>query len=123
MLIQKLETTLQTHPMARSRLIAGLIILGALLSAAPAIALEVGVASCDITPDVKAHAVPLAGYGERKGQPSTGVHDSLRAKVLFLRDGKTSTALVTCALRSVTPHLKQHTFQRATDSGLTASIS
>jgi len=69
-------------------------------------ALDVGAASCDITPDVTAHKVPLAGYGARKSQPSTGIHDPLHAKVLFLLDGKKSMALVTCDLRSVTPLLK-----------------
>src|SRR5436190_5853406 len=82
-------------------------------------ALDVGVASCDITPDVAAHKVPLAGYGARKSQPSTGVHDPLHAKVLFLRDRKKSMALVTCDLRSVTPLLKQQALQKAADVGLT----
>src|SRR6516164_6631699 len=50
-------------------------------------AVEVGVASCDITPDVKKFKVPMAGYGARKGEPATGVHDPLHAKVLMLRDG------------------------------------
>src|SRR5882762_20807 len=82
-------------------------------------ALEVGVAACDITPDVAAHKVPLAGYGARKGQPSTGVHDPLHAKVLFLRHELKSMAVVTCDLRSITPQLKQQTFQKAADLGLT----
>ena len=71
--------------MARSRSIAVAGLLGVFLAATPMKALEVGVASCDITPDVKAHAVPMAGYGARKGQPATGVHDPLHAKILFLR--------------------------------------
>src|SRR6185369_13399469 len=78
-------------------------------------ALDVGVASCDITPDVQTHKVPLAGYGARKGKPSTGVHDPLHAKVLLLRDGKKMIGLVTCDLRSVTPLLKQQALQKATD--------
>src|SRR6267154_2174401 len=82
-------------------------------------ALDVGAASCDITPDVAAHKVPLAGYGARKSQPSTGIHDPLHAKVLFLRDGSKSMALVTCDLRSVTPLLKQQALQKAADLGLT----
>jgi len=93
--------------------------LGCFLAAVSAKALEVGAAACDITPDVTAHKVPLAGYGARKGQPSTGVHDPLHAKVLFLRDGKQSLALVTCDLRSVTPLLKQQALQKAGDLGLT----
>ena len=105
--------------MARSRSIAVAGLLGVFLAATPMKALEVGVASCDITPDVKAHAVPLAGYGARKGQPATGVHDPLHAKILFLRNGKTSMALVTCDLRSVTPQLKQQAHQKTRDLGLT----
>ena len=80
--------------------------LACVFATASSRALEVGAASCDITPDVTGHKVPLAGYGARKGQPSTGIHDPLHAKVLFLREGKKSMALVTCDLRSVTPLLK-----------------
>src|SRR6266436_1095587 len=95
------------------------ILTSLLLAALPAQALEAGVAACDITPDVAAHKVPLAGYGARKGKPSTGVHDRLHAKVLYLRDGKKSMALVTCDLRSVNPQLKQQALQKA-DLGLTS---
>src|SRR5438309_9881123 len=94
--------------------------LGWLLSAAPAKALEVGVASCDITPDVTSHKVPLAGYGARKGKPSTGVHDPLHAKILLLRDGQKKMALVSCDLRSVTPQLKQQILEKVVGVGLTA---
>src|SRR2546421_824879 len=90
------------------------------LAAAAGQTLEVGVASCDITPDVKAHKVPLAGYGARKGQPSTGVHDKLHAKVLCLRQSGKVMALVTCDLRSVTPQLKQQTLEKADRLHLTA---
>jgi neutral ceramidase len=94
------------------------LVLGCFLAAVPAEALEFGAAACDITPDVKAHNVPLAGYGARKGQPAKGVHDPLQAKVLFLRDGAQAMALVTCDLRSVTPQLKQQALQKAGDLGL-----
>lgn len=93
--------------------------LGCCLAALPVRALDVGAAACDITPDVAAHKVPLAGYGARKGQPAKGVHDLLHAKVLFLRDGEQSMALITCDLRSVTPLLKQQALQKAGDLGLT----
>jgi len=93
--------------------------LGALLVAASANALEIGTASCDITPDVIGHKVPLAGYGARQGRPATGVHDPIHAKVLFFRDAKKSMAVVTCDLRSVTPQLKEQALQKATDLGLT----
>jgi hypothetical protein len=98
---------------------AAVLCLSSWLAVVPATALEVGVASREITPNVVDHKVPLAGYGARQGRPSTGVHDPLHAKVLFLRDGKTSMALVTCDLRSITPQLKQQTLQKANQLGLT----
>jgi len=81
--------------------------------------LEAGVASCDITPDLQAHKVPLAGYGARKAKPSTGVHDRLHAKVLLLRDGIKMLGLITCDLRSVNPQLKSGILKKAPESGLT----
>ena len=81
-------------------------------------ALEVGTGRADITPDVKAFQVPLAGYGAREGKPATGVHDPLHAKVLYLRDGNTSMALITCDLRSVTPELKNQIIEKLPGLGL-----
>src|SRR4030095_15303316 len=104
--------------MARPCSLTAVLCLGSFLAVTSANAIDVGVASCDITPDVKGRKVPLAGYGARQGKPSTGVHDPLHAKVLFFRDGKTSMAIVTCDLRSVTPQLKQQTLQKAADLGL-----
>ncbi len=43
-----------------------------------------GVGKAGLTPPV---GVPLAGYGARKGAPSTGVHDSLFVRVLALQSG------------------------------------
>lgn len=81
--------------------------LGLLLCFGPlSVAVEIGVAACDITPDVTRYEVPMAGYGARDGKPSTGVHDALQAKVLYVRDGETAFALVTTDLRSTTPELK-----------------
>jgi hypothetical protein len=81
-------------------------------------ALEVGTGSANITPDVKTYQVPLAGYGAREGKPATGVHDPLYAKVLYLRDGDTAMALITCDLRSVTPELKRQIIEKSTGLGL-----
>lgn len=86
---------------------------------APAQAVQVGVAACDITPDVKKYQVPMAGYGARGGKPSTGVHDAIAAKVLYFLDGDTRMALVTTDLRSVTPELKNQILAKAEGSGLT----
>ena len=54
-------------------------------------AIQAGVAKVDITPPV---GTPLAGFGARKGQPSTGVHDPLEARALVLTIGDEKLALV-----------------------------
>jgi neutral ceramidase len=58
-------------------------ILNAAPQAAPA-ELHIGVGKAGITPPV---GIPLAGYGGRKGAPSTGVHDSLFVRVVALESG------------------------------------
>ncbi|MDQ1257668.1 MAG: hypothetical protein QG656_2274, partial [Candidatus Hydrogenedentes bacterium] len=83
------------------RLLAAAILLVFVMASAGT--LDVSVARCDITPDVAAYRVPMAGYGSRMGRPSTGVHDPLLAKVLYFSDGDTKMALVTADLRSCTP--------------------
>lgn len=83
-------------------------------------ALDAGTGVADITPDVKAFKVPLAGYGARMGKPSSGVHDPLHAKVLYLRDASIRLALITCDLRSITPELKSQVAEKTADLGLTA---
>jgi neutral ceramidase len=95
------------------------LILLAVSSAGTSYALDAGAASADITPDVKAYKVPMAGYGARMGKPSTGVHDPLHAKVLYLRDNDSALAIITCDLRSVTLELKQLIIQKAGIVGLT----
>ena len=85
----------------------------ALCGAAPA--LDAGVGTADITPDVKACRVPLAGYGARLGRPATGVHDALEAKVLCLRDGAEVSVLVCCDLRSITPEFKRQVVEKCAD--------
>lgn len=86
-----------------------------------ATSLEIGVGVADITPDVHAFRVPMAGYGAREGKPATGVHDPLRAKVLYLRDGETSMALITCDLRSITPDFKAQILRKSGGLGLSAN--
>jgi neutral/alkaline ceramidase-like enzyme len=85
-----------------------------------AVALEAGVGVADITPDLDQHVVPLAGYGARLGKPSTGVHDKLQAKVLYLRDGARTAALITCDLRSMTPEFKGQVIEKSAHLGFTA---
>lgn len=54
--------------------------------------LRVGFAEADITPDVKARPVYLAGFG--KNRKATGVHDPLKARSIVLAHGKDKIALV-----------------------------
>ncbi len=52
--------------------------------------LRAGWGKASITPPI---GTPLAGFGNRKGRPSTGVHDELYAKALALSDGKDTVVL------------------------------
>lgn len=62
------------------------------LSHAPAIArFQAGWASRSITPPI---GVPLAGFGDRKGKPSTGVHDDIFVKALAVSDGHDTAVIV-----------------------------
>jgi len=90
-----------------------------MLMSASAIALDAGVAVCDITPDVEMYNIPMAGYGARNGKPSTGVHDRLLAKVMYLRERDVQAVLITCDLRSMTPEIKQGIVDKVKDLGLT----
>jgi hypothetical protein len=54
-----------------------------------------GVAAVDITPT---RNVPLGGYGGRKGQPMTGVHDPIYAKALWMETPDARICLVTTDL-------------------------
>jgi len=54
-----------------------------------------GVAAVEITPT---RNVPLGGYGGRKGQPMTGVHDPIYAKALWLETPSSRICLVTTDL-------------------------
>lgn len=53
--------------------------------------LMAGAAKTDITPPV---GTPLAGYGARRAQPSTGIHDPTEARALILDNGVEKIALV-----------------------------
>ncbi|MBM4072330.1 MAG: hypothetical protein FJ271_25890 [Planctomycetes bacterium] len=54
--------------------------------------LRVGFAESDITPDVKARTVYIAGFG--KNRKATGVHDPLKARATVLAHGKDKIAIV-----------------------------
>ena len=71
-------------------LLAAILILSVRL---PARALEAAAAKIDITPDLKTEKVWLAGFGA-KGRRPTGVHDPLYARLVLLREGENTVALV-----------------------------
>ena len=53
--------------------------------------LGAGWAKRSIVPEI---GVPLAGFGDRRGRPSTGVHDEIHVKALALTDGYDTVCLV-----------------------------
>jgi hypothetical protein len=57
---------------------------------------EVGFGKADITPDLARHTVWMAGYGNNR--KATGVHDSLWARAVVLREGASKVALVSVDL-------------------------
>jgi Neutral/alkaline non-lysosomal ceramidase, N-terminal len=73
-------------------LVAGLLFVVCLASSGSAQGkLTAGVAKSDITPPV---GTPLAGYGARRAQPSTGVHDPTEARALIIDNGSEKIAFV-----------------------------
>lgn len=73
--------------------LAALLALTAAAAAPPARALEAAAAKVDITPDLKTERVWLAGFGATGRRPS-GVHDPLYARIVVLREGKRTVAIV-----------------------------
>jgi len=77
-----------------------------------------GAAKADITPDVKAHKIPSSGYGARGRKPMTGVHDPVQAKILVLKSGDSSVAVVTLDLIGVAPELRRAVLERLQGTGI-----
>ncbi|MFI5347312.1 MAG: hypothetical protein ACHQ51_13140 [Elusimicrobiota bacterium] len=61
--------------------------------ARPAAALEAAAAKVDISPDLKTEKVLMAGFGA-VGRKPAGIHDPLYARLLLLREGGTTVAVV-----------------------------
>ena len=61
--------------------------------ARPAGALEAAAGKVDITPDLKTEKVWMAGFGATGRKPA-GIHDPLYARLVVLREGTTTVALV-----------------------------
>jgi hypothetical protein len=75
-------------------------------------ALEAGAGRAEITPPI---GTPLNGYGDRMGRSSTGVHDSLWARALFLDDGTTRLFLIDVDLVAINPELRARVLELASD--------
>lgn len=69
---------------------------------------QVGFASADITPS---HRLDLAGFAARE-QPSIGVHDSLAASAVAIRDGRFSAVMATVDLIGVDADLVEEVRSR-----------
>jgi hypothetical protein len=59
----------------------------------PAAALDAAAAKIDITPDLKSEKTLLAGF-DATGRKAEGVHDPLYARLVLMREGGTTVALV-----------------------------
>jgi len=68
----------------RLAIAAASLVLLCLASASAQTKITAGVGKSDITPPV---GTPLAGYGARRAQPSTGVHDPTEARALIIDNG------------------------------------
>lgn len=66
--------------------------------------LSAGSAIREITP---APGSPMSGYGDRGTRPSTGIHDRLHSRCLFLEGGDQKIALVSTDLVVFTPSLRE----------------
>lgn len=80
--------------------------------------IQCGAAKQDITPDVKARAIPLGGYGDRMGKPATGIHDPIFARAVVLSDGRRKVAIVSTDLLFVSGSLRQAVLQKITETGI-----
>lgn len=73
-------------------------------------ALEAGAAKTDITAPV---GTPLSGYGARMGRDSTGVHDPIWSRALYLDDGQTRLFWVSVDLVAINPELRARVLELA----------
>jgi hypothetical protein len=81
--------------MFRFTVIIGVFLIAGMLSPRAA-EVEVGFGKADVTPDLARHTVWMAGYGNNRR--ATGVHDSLWARAVVLREGASKLALVSVDL-------------------------
>lgn len=78
-----------------------------------------GTARASITPLEAGIPTQLGGYGERNGQPATGIHDTIYAKVIVMKSGDTLAALVGLDICTTPWSLLEDTVTKAAIPGLT----
>ena len=61
-----------------------------------------GWATSNLTPSAP---LPTAGYGKREGRPYQSIHDSIYARAIYLQQGQTQAAIVSCDLLIIPPEL------------------
>lgn len=61
-----------------------------------------GWAKSNLTPT---KPMPTAGYGKREGKPYQTIHDSIYARAIYLQQGQTQAAIVSCDLLIIPPEL------------------
>lgn len=66
--------------------------------------LQAGWGVANITPEI---GVPMAGYGARKGAPTTGVHDDLLVKAIAFSDGKDTAVVVGADMLIIPPNIAE----------------
>ena len=77
-----------------------------------------GTARASITPLEAGIPTQLGGYGERNGEPATGIHDTIYAKVIVLKSGVTLAALVGLDICTTPWSLLEDTLKKAALPGL-----
>ncbi len=78
--------------------------------------LQAGVARVDITPPLEMKAA-LGGYGERMSKPALGIHDSVWAKALILKQDQRKFALVTADVLGFPTGFKAAVMERLAGDG------
>lgn len=79
-----------------------------------------GVGKRSITPAVESQPTQLGGYGDRNGEPATGIHDPALARALALRSGEELLVLVSCDMDMIPRDLKAEVVARLAERGVTA---
>jgi neutral ceramidase len=63
--------------------------------------------------------VPLAGYGDRKGKPSTGIHDSIFVKAVAIRSGGRTIVFIGADLLIMPPTIADSVAAMLSEKGIT----